>query len=776
MWTKRIHKNELWDFLFCMFMQMTIWFAVSATSILLRTLLVKRLGIESIPYLYIIPNLLSTAIAFIFILFSEKIRKSRIFIGFCFANFCLLMIARILFSSPELTVTIIWVALILSLLALGMLYTMIAISWTMTNELFHPRQARRLYPLINLGGLIGGLLAGSLIPGFVKKFDMINLYQVNALATLILGCLIIIHNLLTKQKEENPLNYKGHKSSIIEIYNYISISNTIKAFIAIVVLSGIIMNIQDFLYTQIMNLSFHNEESLSIFFGYYSIFWNATAIILEIFIAEKLLLNVGVFRGMFFLPAFISVCFLFLLIDFSFWPGLIMNFGWFLIGFVMQSNAFQLGYNVVPIRLRARIRALIDGAVFSFSSFLGGMLLLGVRSTSFTYISWLGFILGIAWVCTVAYGRRYYIKDLVRNLHGENRKTILETLESMEERREPTANQELMKILTNKERGFDLEVRAKVMDVLSRLGNSNSLELIGLFLRRPEPYLRQMAIRALNHFRTLRSNVFASHFFTQKIQNIFRSDSSGPVRLEAGKFLIQHMPEQLLPDYLNKVLEDPDPYARISIIESISKLNLPLSGLILLEFLQDLDFTVRAEAIVHLHSHQDFKDNSEEALEKMLISNNPKECVDGLTALIRIGGDKKFLPILDKLLESGNSHIKSLSALAYLSTFSPKEPSAAIAYKKLLEALEDSAYPDDEREKFLNLFLLLHDDILDEFLYAIIPQLSEEKQKFVTKGFERIASIFEHKLEQEHYLEPEAEDIKDHNRPIPVPWTRYTHY
>jgi HEAT repeat protein len=476
-------------------------------------------------------------------------------------------------------------------------------------------------------------------------------------------------------------------------------------------------------------------------------------IILQILVAQKLLLYIGVFRGLFVLPAVAAVSFLWLTFSFTFWPALLMNIMWDLTSNVIQGNAYSLSMNVAPRRIRGRILGVAGGYAVALGQIIAGLILVGIHiglasfgSSQFKVISILSFLLSLAWLAYVAYGRRFYIQDLVRNIYSESRTTLFDTLESMEERSEPTANQSLMNILHSKEPRFDIEVKAKVMEVLARLGNTASLRVLAIFLKDRQAYLRRAAAKAINNFTGIDSYTFANHYFNGQMQRLFRKDPEGQVRVEAGKYLIHHMPQKALPSYINELLHDPDEFARKAVIESVGKLDVPLVDLMQFELLDDPVPSIRAAAVVQLYAYPDYKERVNGVLTRLLESQDSSEVVDGLIALIKVGGDRKFMPLVEPLSTSQNSKIKSLAALYCLCSGKLDDDKKKYVFERLIESLIDPQYDEHKRESFVSLLSLLSDDDLDGLMYRVLD-LEDDQRKLAQRGLNRIADILYERLE-----------------------------
>lgn len=755
----KIDRDKFW---IALSLQAIFWFTFQLGFNLVHTILVKRLGISVLPYAYLLSNAVNMANAVFFILYIDKIPRKTFLKFLCLFQIVFLIAAKILIDRSDETSGMsssLGASVLLIVLSQSVLITLLTAIWAVTNDFFRPSEARRLYPYLNMGGIVGGFAAGCIVPAFVRFFGVSDLLYLWILSMgAILFLLWMWGNSFNEDAKQGQYQYQV-KASLPDLWRYITVSNTVKALVVIVIFLRVVTNVEDFQYTQAMNVSFSSEASLSAYFGYYSLLWSVSAMLLQLFVARKFLMNVGIFRSLFFLPAITGLSFLWLLIDFGFWAGFFLNYSWGMVSLVLNSNAYQLSFNVVPTRVRGKIRGLVDGFASSFGGLVGSLLLLGVNyffshHSSFRYelISIIGVTLCTLWIIAVAYGRKHYIRDLVRNLYGENRATILDSLESMEERREPAANKSLLDILHSPKSRFDIEVKSKVMEVLARLGNALSLRSLALFLKNSEGHLRKNAVAALNAFRNLESYPMALHYILNEMQELFRKDPFGPVRLEAGKFLIRHMPSKELPHYILGLLNDPDKYARIAVIEALGKLDLPFSDMLELNLLEDKDPKIRGLALVHLSKYPEYAPQLDSKLRSMLGSDNPEEVKYGLVTLFKLGPQPQHMSDVQKILFSDNPMLKSLAGLTSLELVDDNDPIRGKFLTKIMEALVDPHYEESLREEFVTLVLNLREKNIDE-LFDNIQQLPAERRLLAQRGLDKIATLLYEKIEEEYSLQ-----------------------
>lgn len=736
---------------------MAIGFMVGLTA--LNALLVKRLGIQYLPYSYIVLSLFNIIGTFGYLLVEARMGRIRLLMILAGLSGGILLLARSFIQNEPVSEQVFeWNLLYFFLLAYlvqGFCASALnAQMWSMINELFRPAQGRKLYPYFSIAWLLGGVVGGLLIHLLVPLIGVAGLITVWAASFF---CIIPLSWLLQwisgREMRWKPeaghiaKEFSGRFSDLKETYQFIKKSSIAHYVMAITLFCFVVSSVQDFQYTQVMNLTFETEASLTTFYGTYNIFWNVSAIFLQMFVAEKLLLQTGIFRGFMIVPLTALTAFCLLIAQFDFWEGVWLRYSWNVVMTMIYFNAYQLIFNVFPLDIRGRMRGVYGGFVNAIGAIMGGLLLiLFSQKASFLPAKWqyiLPSVLGLAcclgWLYTVWKGRRVYIQTLIGNLHQKNHDRMLEALESMEERREPAIIKALTDMLL--EGGeYNLEIKEKVMEVLSRLSHKDAVRTLSLFLHNPDAHLRVNAISALASFDNLVKYPFAFEYVKDQITGLFSKDASGRVRVQAGKFILKFFPKEDLPRFIFELLNHPDRDIRMMTMQTIDQLNIPLIDIMVISRLKDRDQQVKMEAVRVLWKYADYKKHTEKVIDQFINSTDIHEQQNGLTLLIRLGPPHAYLEKAEKFLESPDFLVRSLACLICLSLLPPNSEKGVEALDRLVKTLSDPGFDAVNRKQFVSLLPILKDEILDALLEAV-QQLPAEQRQVAAQGLENIAGL-----------------------------------
>ena len=717
------------------------WTAVNA-------MLVKRLGVDYLPYIYIGISLLGIAGSSIYLMFADTLRRDKLLILFSAATGIVLLMSRFFVSARHEGGTTFSLSLILFfvlvLFAQGVGNSMLGTQiWTIANDVFRPSQGKRLYPIIGTAGIVGGILGGLFIQTLVSRIGTANLIVVWALAVFLIIPLTMIFRKryggelhgMKGPSNDGMIKNEGRIKNLKECHAFFMSSPLMKVLVAVAALFWIVGSFQDFQYTRIMNATFTTEETLSKFYGYYAIGFNIVAIFIQAFLTGRILGRIGVGRGLSVLPFTVLAGFGAILSSFTFIPGLFLRFSWDMIGTTVQGNSFQLALNAVPGRLRARVRGVIDGVINPMGGILGGTVILILRNifshktgvSSFDIITIAGIVLSGFWLFLTLGGQKKYIHAIVDNLKDKDRQTFMDAVESLDERGNPMAIQKLLAIVQTE----DKAARLAALRTLTRLGYLPALRVITQLMSNPDEELRMASIQAVRKFTTIEQNHFLSFYFKRRMERFMTEDKSSMVRSEAARYLIEHQPVRDMPYFVHDMLDHPDPMVRCKVIEALSELKLDYMDFSLEDMVDNPSPEVRAAAIVALWQVSERKAAVGINLLNLLEGKSSEEKAAGLKVLVKTGA-AEFLPHVGPLLGDSDLGVQALAALAYLALGNRGSAAWDKSTERLITLLISPALTEYFRQEILPLMSCLKEEGLDAIIMGVVMLPEQDKEQAAT--------------------------------------------
>jgi AAA family ATP:ADP antiporter len=253
--------------------------------------------------------------------------------------------------------------------------------WTMANELFNPREARRWYALIGAGGTISNVVIG------LATIEVARAFGARAVlllcAALMFGCGIsaLFAGSAGKHRLVARSAAKGRTTRAPHALPKILTSGHLRLVAALTVVTFMAVTIVDFEF-KVAAIGSHRADSLAIYFGYFYVVVGLLAVALQVFGSGKLLARIGVIGALAILPLALGAGNLLIALVQKLWAATIAKGADTLFRYSINDATTQMLYLPVPAQWRASSKAFIDGVVKHFAIGLAGMVLLAYRHWS----------------------------------------------------------------------------------------------------------------------------------------------------------------------------------------------------------------------------------------------------------------------------------------------------------------------------------------------------------------------------------------------------------
>ena len=304
-----------------------------------------------------------------------------------------------------------------------MKYVFFIVFWTLTTDVYSTRKARRIFPIIG-GGAVMGTIAGSLLNRRIAALTgtdnlvlfssagMIVSYALVGLGRRQVGRLSPISFAPAESVTMASLG-KFLKRELVQLRG----SSLLGYLMALAFLPGIVAPMFDYIFDYLANETYGSEASLLGFFGVFKGSFNI------LILACQVVLVGGVFRRF----GIVNVLF-------SYPIGYLFAFGGLYFGFRMPSAVIgrsalevidaafykpgsQMLYSIIPVELRGRVSALVQGAVRRLGELAGSGLLVVLKAfVSPLNLNLVGPFFAIIWAFCDYRLKRSYSTILYRSL------------------------------------------------------------------------------------------------------------------------------------------------------------------------------------------------------------------------------------------------------------------------------------------------------------------------------------------------------------------------
>lgn len=498
--------------------------------------------------------------------------------------------------------------------------------WTLANELFNAREAKRLYGFIGAGGTFANILIGLISARIATAYGTNSLLLMCAVLLLITGAASFAGGRLGRQRlfaraasgKPSLAKRSGGASRVLNDSHL----RTVAILSAVTFFTTTLIDFQ----FKVVAADRMKGDELAAYFGYFSAVVGALALGLQLFGTSRLLNRAGVIGSLAVLPVALALGDVALLIFPALWAASMAKGADTLFRYSVNDATTQILYLPVPAQVRVSAKAFIDGVVKPVAIGLAGLSLAGYRTfmKGDPYkLAWFSLALAIGWIAVVMGMRTKYIKSLQDNLKQRrldlesarhhvidgntnrvleralasdqeqevlNALALLPHLEKLElDQRVETllehrstavrvkaleyyAHRQTMRFANSVFRRFedaDPAVRAAAIDAFCAMGRDKAVRSVRLFLADPDPRIRSAAVTGMIRFGGLDGVLVAAEALKALI------DNADPVmRQHAAKVLgaigVRNFYQPVL-----QLMNDPDVRVRREAITAAGALKSP---------------------------------------------------------------------------------------------------------------------------------------------------------------------------------------------------------
>jgi AAA family ATP:ADP antiporter len=466
-------------------------------------------GVEYLPYMYFASAVFLILSSVIYTTLVDKVDRGRFLGGLSLVFVAALLVSRLGLPRPAHH----WFYPLLYIESQVIWYFSLMQYWTFVGEFFDTRQAKRLFPFLAVGGLLGMVAVGMGSKTIVQSLGTANLLLV--WAGLILGATAVGGIVFRRYRAEKeppapgaavvPAEPRSEWQKIRNGLDQLRGTPLLRSIAGYILLMWTVYTVVDFCFSTMARAHYPSPRDLATFLGRFIGAQGFLCLFVQALFTRAVIARLGVGRTINFHPAFLSLGTAWMGLGYGYASVLTTKLGDATMLYTFSDSSYQLLYNPIAPDQRARIRAFIEGYIRPLSLVAAGVLLLvgssylkplrlgGREISAGQQLAWGAFALAVVWLGFALTAKRGYVEALLRNLQGDSPALRQAAMNALAKLKDPASLSILMKNLRD-----DNPVRVvEAVQFLEGIGGEDTSQALLDLLAHPDPRVRATAVSAL---------------------------------------------------------------------------------------------------------------------------------------------------------------------------------------------------------------------------------------------------------------------------------------
>jgi len=361
--------------------------------------------------------------------------------------------------------------------------------WSLAGAIFDGRQARRAFPLIGGGGILGAALGGEFASVAGPRFGAENLLPGTAvfLAAALLIVLLLARRVRIPQVAAEPAM---GRSSLAESFQRVLGERYLTLMMVTLALSMITSTFIKYQFNAIARLEFGADASaMTSFFGDFYGYIAVLSFLFHLLMTSRLLRWAGLGLALFILPLSLVAGAGALVVSTSLWAAVLARGCDQGFRHSLDRSAFELLYLPLPSRVRNEVKSFLDMVVSRGADGLASILLLLALEAAALRVQQIGWMTGglvLLWLGAVWRLRGEYVEMLRASIERKDTRAE-ELLRQLSESASPARLEDLL-------RGSDQRAVETAIDWMQYGGLTAGQTQFAALIEHPSSEIRRKAM------------------------------------------------------------------------------------------------------------------------------------------------------------------------------------------------------------------------------------------------------------------------------------------
>lgn len=188
--------------------------------------------------------------------------------------------------------------------------------WILVNDVFNPREAKRLIGFFGSGGLLGGILGGLLMGSLAREIPDYLLFIASGM--LILSIFIVNYIFIWQRKKKLPtdkadskdkeIEKEPAKAGFIDCFNTVRKNYYLVLLAAVVILTFVVATFIDYQSKTIIDIKYEKMGEKTAFFGYFHAGLLVLPFFISLFMTSNLIKRYGIRFTLLLFPFILLLC------------------------------------------------------------------------------------------------------------------------------------------------------------------------------------------------------------------------------------------------------------------------------------------------------------------------------------------------------------------------------------------------------------------------------------------------------------------------------------
>jgi AAA family ATP:ADP antiporter len=383
-------------------------------------LFLYKFSAYSLPYVYLGIAAIIGFVVWVYVQFSARVGQAAVISGslvFLVGNLLLQWWVVRMQWAPATWIFYVWTSIF------GII--IVTQVWTVANHVLDLRQAKRLFPLISSGGILGSALGGGIAARLAKLPSVGTDNLILVVIPLLALAGVFAQVLLTRYSHLGTKRRASEKRiSFRTAFKTIAKSPYLKLIVALLALSNIVTLVVGIQFGAVVQHAFPGKNQIAAFMGSVSACFSLFAFLLQVLAGSRLVEKFGVRIMLLVLPMALTGGTLVLLAyPLVLWAGVVLKGSDYTLRYSVDRATTELLYLPLPQSTKSEVKAVIDMVMQRLADGVGALLVLFVTLAlkgGQVSLCILDLLLLAIWVRTALLARHEYVATVRKMIERED--------------------------------------------------------------------------------------------------------------------------------------------------------------------------------------------------------------------------------------------------------------------------------------------------------------------------------------------------------------------